>query len=121
MAAEAMNNLREAFNRGDCGSIYDNASGPFRRLESDLVWLARCEDLRKLMGAWVSSEIQVTDTPQDILLHANGTAVFEAEACQLESAWTIEDGQPRLFRLILRGPERDRLIVPQLDFRPKLR
>ena len=117
LATEGLDSLREALNRGECESIYDNASDAFRQLEYREVWRNRCEDLRGRMGRWASFTVQATDTERNILLHAGGTALFANGACDLQSTWSIDSGRPRLFMLRLQGPGPDgyMLAVPLLD------
>ena len=118
LAAEGLDSLREALNRGECESIYDNASDAFRQLEVREVWRTRCEDLRSRMGRWASFTVQSTDTERNILLHAGGAALFANGTCDLQSTWSIESGRPRLFMLRLQGsgPEGYMLVVPPPGF-----
>lgn len=109
-AVDAVERMREAFNRGECASIYDEASEPFRRLEARQDWLTDCEQIRGTLGVWRSLRTRSASARQGFEAHVDGTAVSAGGECRLQTTWTLENGHVRLFSLCLQSG--NRLMVP---------
>jgi hypothetical protein len=103
IAAGAADRLRELFNSGDCGRIYEEASREFRALELRDEWLGTCEYLRGKLGSWESFGAERTDAWQSFLEHADRTARFTTGICHVRITWRLENGEARLFRFLLDG------------------
>ena len=52
LVLNGVSRLRNAFNRGDCQSIFDEAELVFRLSRSQQAWLDECERMRKKLGSW---------------------------------------------------------------------
>ncbi len=102
-AANAANRLRELFNSGNCGRIYDEASDEFRELESPGDWMGVCGYLRARLGTWNRLDLRPATVWESFLAHVDGTARFSAGVCRIRIGWRIKNGEARLFSLSLNG------------------
>jgi hypothetical protein len=98
----ALDRARDAFNHGDCQSIYLDASIPFRVLEGRGDWLSGCEQLRVRLGRWVSFHPAATDA-RAFQAHVSGSAIFTRGTYRLSTTWNLEAGHARLFSLYIQG------------------
>ncbi len=80
---EAVERLRQALNRGQCQAIYEEASEPFRRLESLDDWMADCAQIRNSLREWRSFSVP----------HVDARPGFEATS--LESLPAASSDTPR--------------------------
>jgi hypothetical protein len=117
-ALERVERMRAAYNRGECAGIYEEASQPFRLLESREDWLAECELIRASLGEWRSFDAKRAETGHAIEVHVSGRAVFARGEGQLQTTWVIEAGGARLFSLWLDTGDW-RTAVPAPRFRPR--
>src|SRR4029077_14155893 len=102
LALSAASGLLEAFNRGACRQIFDDADEVFRVSETD--WLDVCERMRKGLGWCKSFHVQLRRT-DGVPLRVVGYG--EAECArgrdEVETVWHFDRGRADLFSLILRG------------------
>ena len=99
----ALDAAREAFNRGDCESIYEDASVPFRTLEDRQVWMDDCSHMRAKLGSWISFHMVSGDGQTGFQAHIDGTAIFARGEYKLCTTWTLAAGRARLISLYLQG------------------
>ena len=106
--------LREAFNRGVCREILDDAHEVFRISETD--WLDVCERMRNRLGWWRSFHTQLrraNGVPLRVVVY--GDAEFAKARYQVETVWHFDKGRAELFSLILRGGG-EQIQIPALRF-----
>jgi len=106
--------LREAFNRGGCREILDDADEVFRVSQTD--WLDLCEQMLKRLGWWRSFDVQLrraNGVPLRVVVY--GDAEFAKGRYQVETVWHFEKGRAELFSLILRGGG-EQIQIPPLRF-----
>ncbi len=106
--------LREAFNRGACRQIFDDADEVFRVSEAD--WLDVCERMRKRLGWWRSFHVQLRRTngvPLRVVVY--GDAEFAKGRYQVETVWHFDRGRAELFSLTLHGGG-EQIQIPPLRF-----
>src|SRR5690242_10026766 len=108
MAREGIKRLREAFNRGACQSIFDEADLSFRLRQSRQAWLDKCADLRRKLGMWRSFEAHVAQSrgvPLSIVL--DGEAEFAGGRAsvheKVQTVWHFDHGRAELFSMHLNG------------------
>jgi hypothetical protein len=94
VATESISKLREAFNTGDCQSIYAEADSAFRS-QSEKNWIGQCARLRESLGTWESfrrtAHEQESADPRFRLVI--GEAVFTNGTYHLEMLWTRKGGR----------------------------
>jgi hypothetical protein len=111
MAASAIVQLREMFDRGDCTSIYAAADPAFRS-QSEENWVRQCERLRHDLGAWWSFQRGAEQESVDPRLRlVSGEATFENGTYHLEMLWNVNVAPPRLCYLQL-GTNPNIITVP---------
>ena len=106
--------LREAFNRGACRQIFDDADEVFRVSQTD--WLDVCERMLKRLGWWRSFHTQLRRTdgvPIRVVVY--GEAEFAKGRYQVETVWHFDRGRAELFSLILQGGG-EQIQIPPLRF-----
>jgi len=106
--------LREAFNRGACRQILDDADEVFRVSQTD--WLDACERMRKRLGRWRLFDAQLRPTdgvPIRVVVY--GDAEFVKGRYQVETVWHFDRGRAELFSLILQGGG-EQIQIPALRF-----
>jgi len=103
LALAGASSLREAFNRGACRQISDEADEVFRASKAD--WIEVCEQLRKKAGWWRSFRAQLdhTDAVPIMRVVVYGEAEFSKARYHLETVWHFDGGRAELFSLGLRG------------------
>ena len=114
--ARALDELRIAFNKGECASIFDNAHLAPRLLQPKQDWLIDCQRMRDGLGSWLSFDVsfhESLDAPLTVTVA--GHAVFENGVHRVSTAWQFENGSPRLFRLLIDTGSK-KVILPQLQF-----
>jgi hypothetical protein len=98
LAFTALEAMRAAFNRGECGAIFDDADPIFRRLQTKEEWVSNCEVIRNRLGSWNSFTgdfHEALDAPLTVALR--GQAAFAKGACRMNTTWHIDSGRFRLF------------------------
>jgi hypothetical protein len=112
IAASAILELRETFNKGECASVYAEADPAFRS-QSEESWVTQCERLRHDLGSWQSFRgkgvEQGSVDPRFRLL--TGQAVFANGAYHLEMLWNVSVVPARLCYLQL-GTEPNVITIP---------
>jgi hypothetical protein len=103
LALAAAASLHEAFNRGACRQIFDQADEVFRVSQTD--WIEVCGQMRKKLGWWWSfhARLDHTDVAPIIKVVVYGSAEFSNGRYRLETAWHFDKGRAELFSLGLRG------------------
>jgi hypothetical protein len=104
VSEQGLSRLKEAFNRGACAAIYEEASDGFRKAVAPPEWLTRCESLRASLGSWRSYQVQLYEIPwkHDIgLAQLEGEATFAQGEFSLTSLWSMNGGRAELCLLIL--------------------
>jgi hypothetical protein len=114
--------LREMFNAGRCGEIYDNAALEFRSNNVD-AWLDDCQDLRELLGSWDSFDAQ-TMTHCGYNMCALGIGRFSTGGWKLQIASKADGRRPRLvsMSLVFKSPQGSDVVIryPHSQRRPRL-
>jgi len=132
LALAGVSRLRDAFNRGACQSIFDEADLVFRLGQSQQAWLSECERLRKKLGLWRSFQAHVTHGPGvPLSVAVYGEAEFAdgrwRTRTQIGMVWHFDRGRAELFSLFLDGEAiptwapsrpRDRYMDPPMKGRP---
>ena len=106
--------LREAFNRGGCREILDDADEVFRVSQTD--WLDLCEQMLKRLRWRRSFDVQLrraNGVPLRVVVY--GDAEFAKGRYQVETVWHFDRGRAELFSLILRGGG-EQIQIPPLRF-----
>jgi hypothetical protein len=103
LALAGASSLRDAFNRGACRQIFDEADEVFRASQTD--WLDVCEQMRKKLGLWRSFHTRWnhTDVVPIFRVVVYGEAEFSKGRYQLETVWHFDSGRAELFSLGLSG------------------
>ena len=104
LVGRSVDQLREAFNRGNCQTIYDEADPVFRLAQLPPEWLAQCEHIRNTLGTWRSFDLQMhgkLGIPLTVI--AGGPAVFATGDYQVKTTWHLNGGRAQLFSLLLNG------------------
>ncbi|HET9319165.1 MAG TPA: hypothetical protein VFO27_05305 [Bryobacteraceae bacterium] len=106
LALDGVSRLREAFNRGGCQSIFDEADLVFRLRQSQQAWLSECERLREKLGSWRSFQAHLARGPGvPLSVVAYGEAEFAKSRwrahMRLETVWYFDRGRAELFSLLL--------------------
>ena len=107
LAVAAVGQLREEFNQGACGSIYDEASEMFHS-QSQEVWLVLCETFRGRLGSWQSIDVQSAvgcGGPNPTIVCVSGSSTFTNGTHTFEFAWLLETTTPRLCWFSLRDDD----------------
>jgi hypothetical protein len=96
--------LRDAFNRGACQSIFDDADPVFRLIRSRQAWLDECERLRDRLGLWVIFRTNVThSTGVPLSVTVYGEAEFATgrwrTRANVVTVWHFDRGRAELFSL----------------------
>jgi len=106
LALVAVSRLRDAFNRGACQSIWDEAAPVFRIREPQQAWLNGCERMRQKLGAWQSYQAHSKHSPGiPLSVVVFGEAEFARGRAHthLETVWHFDRGRAELFSLDLNG------------------
>ena len=108
LALAGVSRLREAFNRGACQSIFDEADLVFRLRQSQKAWLSECERLRRNLGSWRSFQAHLAHGPGvPLSVVVYGQAEFARgrwrARTRLETVWHFDRGRAELFSLFLDG------------------
>jgi hypothetical protein len=112
IAASAILELRQMFNKGECASVYAEADPAFRS-QSEKNWVSQCEQLRHDLGAWQSfrgkgAEQGLVDPRLRLV---TGEAVFASGAYHLEMLWNVSVLPARLCFLQL-GTDPNVITIP---------
>lgn len=102
LAREADQKLLEAFNRGACQRVFQGATF-FTRRYTDQDWLTDCEQLRRELGVWHSSDFRSTEVcgaPGEVVC-VDGAVTFNKGRCALETAWSLRGGAAKLLFLVI--------------------
>src|SRR6516162_1933996 len=96
--------LRDAFNRGACQSIFDDADPVFRLIRSRQAWLDECERPRERLGLWVIFRTNVThSTGVPLSVTVYGEAEFATgrwrTRANVVTVWHFDRGRAELFSL----------------------
>jgi hypothetical protein len=108
LALDGVSRLRDAFNRGACQSIFDEADRVFRLRQSQEAWLSECGRLREKLGSWRSFRAHLghgPGVPLSVVVY--GEAEFAKgrwrASTQVETVWHFDEGRAELFSLFLDG------------------
>ena len=94
--------VQAAWNRGACGSVYDDGDGYFRRNQAREHWLTQCAELRQRLGAWKSFDTAngaVWPIGRVGIVWVQGPAVFENGQHTVRADFNLDNGTARLFEL----------------------
>jgi hypothetical protein len=106
LALDGVSRLREAFNRGACQSIFDEADLVFRLRQSQQAWLSECERLREKLGSWRSFQAHLAHgpgVPLSVVVYGEAEFAKRATQTRLETVWHFDRGRAELFSLFLDG------------------
>ncbi len=104
---DGFESLRSAFNGGACDSIYDLADRPFREVQTRADWLAKCAEMRAMLGRWETSEAQYDMAPcTPITVSVVGHAHFGRGEYDFETDWHLTNGRARLYFISVQSPAR---------------
>ncbi|MFZ0704423.1 MAG: hypothetical protein WAM71_02385 [Candidatus Korobacteraceae bacterium] len=114
---EQVNDLREAFNKGSCKSIYAEADPAFRT-QSEESWASQCVELRHQLGNWKSfHQGQPDEKSSDSRFHlVIGEAMFTNGNYHLETYWNVSGSRSRLCYLQI-GTDPDLITAPPMKWR----
>jgi hypothetical protein len=104
LALTGVNRLREAYNRGDCKSIFDEADLVFQLRESQQAWLTECEEMRRKLGYWPGFPARLEHgpgVPLSIVVYGEATFAsgsWRTPVC-LATVWHFDHGRAELFSL----------------------
>ena len=117
LAWAAVSRLRDAFNRGACQSIWDEADPVFRIREPQQAWLSECERMRNKLGAWQSFQGHSKHSPGvplSVVVYGEGEFARSHAHTHLETVWHFDRGRAELFSMNLNGEA----IPPASPFQP---
>jgi hypothetical protein len=101
LALAGVSRLRDAFNRGACQSIWDEADLVFRIREPQQAWLSECERMRKKLGAWQSFQAHSKHgpgVPLSVVVYGEGEFAKAAHTRIWKRCGTLtRDGLSRLW------------------------
>jgi hypothetical protein len=112
LALDGVSRLREAFNRGACRSIFDEADRVFRLSRPRQAWLNECERMRKRLGLWLIFRTDVEHSPGiPLSVVVRGEAEFVVSQwrtrANVVTVWHFDRGRAELFSLFWdAGPAR---------------
>ncbi|HXI42941.1 MAG TPA: hypothetical protein VNH18_18400 [Bryobacteraceae bacterium] len=108
LALDGVSRLRDAFNRGACQSIWQEADPLFRLREPQQEWMSKCDRMRQKLGALQSFQVHLRhgpDVPISIVVYGEGEFA-RGRSCAptyLETVWHFDQGRTELFSLYLNG------------------
>ena len=112
LALNGASRLREAFNRGACQSIFDEADPVFRLSHPRQAWLDECERMRRRLGLWLIFRTNVEHgpgVPLSVVVRGEGEFVVSQwrTRANVVTVWHFDRGRAELFSLFWdAGPAR---------------
>jgi hypothetical protein len=109
LALDAVQKVREEFNKGGCQAISDEFAERTNQLRQE--WIEGCERMRETLGSWQSfgaaSAYASARSQQPSTIFVEGRALFvngdTRETYWLESYWHVRDHRAQVYFLYLEG------------------
>jgi len=95
LAIKVLEQVREAFNRGDCWLIYANAEDARRHPISEM-WKIQCERLRAKLGEWQSLSPTFFSERMDPFNSIFGSGVFAKDTAKVSAVLAFENSTARV-------------------------
>jgi hypothetical protein len=115
LALDAVNGLRDAFNKGSCLSIYEQAAAHFRT-QSLEEWMSQCKELEENLGSFqsfsASSVGRCSGGPPPIMVCLGGAARFAKGIKEVHVAWLLDNGRTQLMWIALKQNQGTWMQIP---------